>query len=78
MRRRIWWSCSTCPTTSPPAAVNRARDRLEAEGDAFHRAVRDAYRAQAEEQGWVLVDGDGAPEEVAGRIWGAVAGLLPG
>ena len=58
--------------------VNRARDRLEAEGDAFHRAVRNAYRAQAAEQGWVLVDGDGTPEEVADRIWGAVAGLLPG
>ncbi len=57
--------------------VNAEHDRLEAEGDAFHRAVREAYRAQAADHGWVLVDGVGTPEAVAARVWGAVAALLP-
>ena len=58
--------------------VNRARDRLEAEGDEFHRAVREAYRTLARDQGWVIVEGSGTPEAVGARVWSAIADLLPG
>lgn len=51
-------------------------DRLEAEGAAFHAAVRAAYRELARDRGWVVVDGSGSVEEVAAAVWNAVAPLL--
>ena len=51
---------------------------MEAEGDAFHTAVRAAYRTLADEHGWVLVDGDGDVDAVAARVWSHVEPLLPG
>jgi dTMP kinase len=53
-------------------------DRLEAEGAAFHAEVREAYRTLARERGWVMVDGDGAVDVVAERVWHAVEPLLAG
>jgi dTMP kinase len=63
-------------------AVAQARagtvpDRLEAEGDAFHTAVRAAYRTLADERGWVLVDGDDDVDAVAARVWSHVEPFLP-
>ena len=47
-------------------------DRFERAPDAFHRAVREAYRELAGSFGWVVVDGSaGAPGEVAERVWQA-------
>ena len=47
-------------------------DRLEREGDAFHHAVRAGYRDLAVQCGWVVVDGSGSPDEVAGRVLAVV------
>ncbi|MEX1006503.1 MAG: dTMP kinase [Acidimicrobiia bacterium] len=64
-----------------PDAIARERagaspDRLEAEGDAFHSAVRDAYRTLADERDWVVVDGAGDVDTVAARVWALVEPLL--
>lgn len=45
-----------------------AGDRLEREGDAFHAAVRAAYRDLAPERGWCVIDGAGSAEAVAARV----------
>jgi dTMP kinase len=65
--------------TVPDAEAVRRRsdapDRLEAEGDEFHRRVLEGFRAlAAEDPRWVEVDGSGSVEEVAERVWAAVAG----
>jgi dTMP kinase len=62
-----------------PAAVTSARladskpDRLEALGAAFHERVAAAYRslAASSPDRWVVVEGAGSVEEVAGRVWTA-------
>ena len=53
-------------------------DRLEAEGVAFQRRVRDAYLrlAEAEPARVRLVDADGGVDEVAERIFSALADLV--
>ena len=53
-------------------------DRLEAEGVAFQRRVRDAYLrlAEAEPARVRLVDADGGVDEVAERIFSALADLI--
>jgi dTMP kinase len=58
------------------ARADDEQDRLEAEGDAFHTAVRAAYRSLADEHGWMLVDGDGDVDAVAARVWSHVEPLL--
>ncbi len=52
------------------AAARRSpdEDRLEREGDAFHRSVRAAYRDLAAECGWTVVDGSGSPDVVGSRV----------
>jgi dTMP kinase len=49
-----------------------AGDRLEREAAAFHATVRAAYRDLAAARGWLVVDGSGARDEVAARVWAAV------
>ncbi len=59
-------------------AVSRregATDRMESAGDAFHAAVREAYRALAATRDWVVVDGNASPEVVEERVWGAVTAV---
>jgi dTMP kinase len=53
-------------------------DRLEAEPDAFHSRVNASFARLAEhaERGRAVVDGTGAVEAVAARVWGAVEPLL--
>ena len=59
---------------APDVALQRmARsrpDRLESAGPEFHRLVADGYRAlaTADPDHWRVVDGSGAPEEVAERV----------
>jgi dTMP kinase len=52
--------------------------RLEEQAIEFHRRARDAYHelARREPQRFRLIDGRGAPEEIAAKVWGQVAGLL--
>ncbi len=53
-------------------------DRLEAEGAAFHAAVRAAYRTLAVERGWAVIDGANVVDTVAARVWALVEPLLAG
>jgi dTMP kinase len=61
------------------AAARRRRptDRLEAEGAAFHAAVRDAYRRLAGQRGWIVVDGSASVDDVADCVWQLVEPLVP-
>lgn len=53
--------------------VSRSPDRLERAGEAFHAAVRQAYRDLAPRFGWTLLDGAGSVDSVATLVWEAVA-----
>jgi len=53
------------------------RDRFERAGADFHTRVRRAYRELAPDRGWLLVDADGPPAEVAARVLAAVTPILP-
>lgn len=64
-----------------PAAVAAVRlgsdrDRLESAGDDFHERVRQGYARLAVEDGWLVVDGGGTPDEVERAVWAAVSGRL--
>jgi len=54
--------------------VGRQLDRFEQEGAAFHRRVRDGFRAMAESEParWVVVDAAAEPDDVAVAIRHAV------
>lgn len=53
--------------------LDRALDRLEQEGDAFHQRVWAAYRELATEtRRWVTVPAAGSIESVAEAVWAAV------
>ena len=58
------------------ARAGDSPDRLEAEGAAFHAAVRAAYRTLAVERGWAVVDGGADVDAVAARVWELVEPLL--
>lgn len=63
-----------------PAGVARARtggprDRMEAAGEDFHRRVAEGFSALAVEHGWVVVDGDAAPDVVAERVRSALGSV---
>lgn len=61
------------------AEARRGRpDRFEAEGRDFHVRVVDGFlaMAEAEPELWRVVDGRGTVEEVAMRVWGAVADVV--
>lgn len=66
-----------------PAAIaarrrhGRPPDRIEAAGDAFHRAVADAYDSlAAADPRWVAVDAGGSVEAVEAAVRAAVADRL--
>ena len=54
-------------------------DRLESEGASFQRRVAEGFDelAAAEPDTWRVVDGVGTVDEVAARVWAAVAPFLP-
>jgi dTMP kinase len=61
------------PDDVAEARIAGSRDRFERAGADFHARVRAAYRELAPARGWVIVDASGSPEEVADRVWAAVA-----
>ena len=62
------------------AGARGEHDRMEAEGLAFQRRVREDYRqlAEAEPARVRLVDAAGAPNEVYARLEETLAAVLPG
>lgn len=56
----------------------RSLDRLEQEGERFHRAVYDSYRsmAEAEPDTWIVIDADQTPDAIESAIWSAIEGRL--
>ena len=52
--------------------------RYEQQGAEFHQRVRDAYHelARREPRRFRLIDGNGAPEDIAAKVWQEVAGVL--
>jgi dTMP kinase len=64
-------------TVSPEVRAARLKatpDRIEASGSDFHARVEAGFRAMAEADPhrWVVIDGDGAVDEVAAGVWDAV------
>jgi dTMP kinase len=51
-------------------------DRMEAEAVEFHRRVAEGYRALAQRDAWVVIDGRGTIAAVAERVWTAVEARL--
>jgi dTMP kinase len=51
-------------------------DRIEQEDDAFHKRVRCTFLDLAADPAWVVVEGEGAVETVAERVWAAVGPRL--
>jgi dTMP kinase len=55
-----------------------AADAIGGRGETYHRAVADAFTvfAEADPQGFAVIDGSGSPELVQGRVMRALAPLL--
>ena len=68
------------PATAFARATSGGADRMEAEGLAFQRRVRDAYLRLADEEPARVrvVDALGAEGEVTARLLGALEDLVPG
>ncbi|MCU1273131.1 MAG: thymidylate kinase [Bryobacterales bacterium] len=60
------------------AAGSAAETRMDDQSLAFHRKVRDAYMALAKQHAgrFRIIDGRGAPEAVAAKVWESVAGYV--
>jgi len=65
---------------APETAVRRkAADRDRYERDlALQARVRDSYRRQAAEQGWVVLDGERPKDEIAADVYTAAARIVGG
>ncbi|MCB1014571.1 MAG: dTMP kinase [Acidimicrobiales bacterium] len=63
------------PEAVAEARLGADRDRMEGAGDGFHERVAAGFRAlaAADPDRWVVVDGTGPVDEVAERVWNAVA-----
>jgi len=59
--------------------AGEAPDRMEAEDVAFHERVRAGFHAQAaaDPDRWAVVDGTGAPDDIAAAVWSAVTARCP-
>lgn len=59
--------------------LDRAKDRLESAGDAFHARVHDGFLVQAMEDPdrWAVVDGTRGEDQVAAAIWEIVSIRFP-
>ena len=58
--------------------LQRPLDRLEQQGDQFHERILTAYRemAAADRNRWIVVSAAGSVQDVASRVWDAIAPLL--
>jgi dTMP kinase len=65
------------PDPVAEARVSPVRDRFERAGAEFHARVRAAYRDLAPARGWLVVDADGTPDDVAARVLAAVRAVVP-
>ena len=63
------------PEEVSEARLGVERDRMEEVGDGFHQRVVAGFRALAasDPDRWVVVDGTGTFDEVADRVWAAIA-----
>ena len=63
----------------PSDRLDRAKDRLESAGDAFHRRVHDGFlvQAMADPDRWAIIDGTRTEDEVAAAIWEIVTIRFP-
>jgi dTMP kinase len=66
------------PTAVAASRRGAAPDRMEAESAAFHERVAEGYRAlaAADPGRWVVVDGTGTRDDVAGRVQEVVGAWL--
>ncbi|MEO8652108.1 MAG: dTMP kinase [Hyphomicrobiaceae bacterium] len=60
-------------------AAGSGADPYESRDLAYHRELREGFRAIAEDEPdrCALIDADGTPDQVAARVWAAVAHRLP-
>jgi dTMP kinase len=65
------------PDSVAEARMPPVRDRFERAGAEFHARVRAAYRDLAMARGWLVVDADGTPDDVAARVLAAVGAVVP-
>lgn len=65
------------PDSIAERRVSPNPDRFERAGAEFHTRVRAAYRELAAAHGWLLVDADGTPDEVAARVLARVTPVVP-
>ena len=61
------------------AAAHGSANRIDLESEAFHTRVRERYLqlARAEGSRFTVLDADRPPDELAERVWSAVASRLP-
>ena len=61
------------------AAAHGSANRIDLESEAFHARVRERYLqlARAEGSRFTVLDADRPPDELAERVWSAVASRLP-
>jgi dTMP kinase len=65
------------PAEVAAARLGAERDRLESAGDTFHRRVDEGYaELAAGDPTWLVIDGEGTPDEVEAEVWAAVSGRL--
>jgi dTMP kinase len=71
----LWPDLTILLDVDRPLGPGRPLDRMEAAGKAFHDRVAEGFRRQAREDvaHWVVVDGNGSPDEVAARVRSAAA-----
>jgi dTMP kinase len=73
-----WPDLTILLVTTGPLGRTQVPDRMEAEDASFHQRVAQGYRAlAAADDHWVVVDGDGAPDDVARRVLAVVRTKLP-
>jgi dTMP kinase len=78
----LWPDLIVLLEVSPQAAadrLDRAKDRVESAGDAFHARVHDGFlvQAMADPDRWAIIDGTGSADDVAAAIWDIVASRFP-
>ena len=73
-RRPISSSCSPCPSRYARARIERGRDRIESDDDAFHERVEKGFLelAAADPDRWIVIPATGTIDEVAEQVWTAV------